>query len=120
MTIELALLRAARPQLDPSKEALAQRLEQLETALKGEQRAGGTPAQHQADEPPDPPTAEPEGSGGSSVSEAGVSSAPPPSGLDLETLVSAWPGVVEQVRESGAEVLSRALEAARPIAVDAQ
>jgi hypothetical protein len=31
-----------------------------------------------------------------------------------------WPAVVDQVRQSGAEVLSRALEAARPIAVDAE
>ena len=30
MTVELALLRAARPQLDPSREALAERLERLE------------------------------------------------------------------------------------------
>ena len=29
-----------------------------------------------------------------------------------------WPAVVEAVRDSGAEVLSRALEPARPIAVD--
>ena len=33
MTVELALLRAARPQLDPSREALAERLERLEAAL---------------------------------------------------------------------------------------
>lgn len=38
MTLELALLRAARPQLDPSREAFAQRLERLEAAL-----AGGAP-----------------------------------------------------------------------------
>ena len=29
-----------------------------------------------------------------------------------------WPAVIQQVRESGSEVLSRALEAARPIAID--
>ena len=39
MTMELALLRAARPQLDPTREAFAQRLERLEQALGGE--AGG-------------------------------------------------------------------------------
>ena len=38
MTVELALLRCARPQLDPSREALAERLERLEAAL------GGAPA----------------------------------------------------------------------------
>ena len=35
MTMELALLRAARPQLDPGREAFAQRLERVERALKG-------------------------------------------------------------------------------------
>ena len=53
MTLELALLRAARPQLDPSSEALLQRLERLEATLDG--RAGrpapaasGDPASRQA------------------------------------------------------------------------
>jgi DNA polymerase III subunit gamma/tau len=36
MTLELALLRAARPEIDPSRQALAQRLERLERALAGE------------------------------------------------------------------------------------
>ena len=40
MTMELALLRAARPQLDPTREAFAQRLERLEGALAG----GAAPA----------------------------------------------------------------------------
>jgi DNA polymerase III subunit gamma/tau len=35
MTMELALLRSARPQLDPSREAFAQRLERVERALEG-------------------------------------------------------------------------------------
>ena len=35
MTVELALLRCARPQLDASKEALAERLERVEAALTG-------------------------------------------------------------------------------------
>ncbi len=40
MTMELALLRAARPQIDPTREAFAQRLERLEQAAGG----GRTPA----------------------------------------------------------------------------
>ncbi len=50
MTVELALLRAARPQLDPSKEALLERIERLEAAA-----SGGGPA---AAPPPTPPTVE--------------------------------------------------------------
>jgi DNA polymerase-3 subunit gamma/tau len=105
MTIELALLRAARPQLDPSREALAQRLERLETGpgKAGAVAPGDEPGEEQTGsrEAEDEPTAEAEG-------------------VDIAKLVEAWPAVVEQVRQSGGEVLSRALEAARPIAVDAE
>ena len=37
MTVELALLRCARPQLDPAREALAERLDRVEAALAGGQ-----------------------------------------------------------------------------------
>ncbi|MFI5123237.1 MAG: DNA polymerase III subunit gamma/tau, partial [Vicinamibacteria bacterium] len=40
MTVELALLRCARPQLDPGREALADRLERVEAALAGGNGAG--------------------------------------------------------------------------------
>jgi DNA polymerase III subunit gamma/tau len=45
MTLELALLRAARPQLDPTKQALLQRIERLEDTL-GRGAAGGPPVEH--------------------------------------------------------------------------
>ncbi len=45
MTVELALLRSARPQLDPSKEALMQRLERVEAMLdSGAPAAAAAPA----------------------------------------------------------------------------
>src|SRR3954451_22101990 len=40
MTLELALLRAARPQLDPTKQALLQRIEGLEQSLGGPAAVG--------------------------------------------------------------------------------
>jgi hypothetical protein len=40
--------------------------------------------------------------------------------LDLERLLGMWPAVLDQVRQSGSEVLSHVLEAARPLAVDAE
>ncbi len=43
MTVELALLRCARPQLDASKEALAERLERVEAALSGGAAVVGGP-----------------------------------------------------------------------------
>src|SRR5690606_36174189 len=48
MTLELALLRAARPQLDPTREAFAQRLERLEQALA---QGGSPPAPSTATQP---------------------------------------------------------------------
>jgi DNA polymerase-3 subunit gamma/tau len=135
MTIELALLRAARPQLDPSRQALAQRLEQLEAALGATENAppsplAATPANAPAaartagPEDPPPPQSEPpadaDGDSGEGTGNAVAQAVAEDAALDLDRVVGLWPAVVEQVRQSGAEVLSRALEAARPIAVDAE
>ncbi|HEX2128310.1 MAG TPA: DNA polymerase III subunit gamma/tau [Solirubrobacterales bacterium] len=121
MTVELALLRAARPQLDPSREALAERLERLENAL-----AGGVgppvpeaaPAETPADATPVAPTDAapvPETKPGDAPVAAAVATA---SAVDLEKVASLWSAVVDQVREDGSEVLSHVLASARPVAVD--
>ena len=122
LTMELALLRAARPQLDPTREAFAQRLERIEQAL-GDGRpaaagagAGGSP--------------EPQERGTQDQSPAQDESAAAPEepsnpqaiaseALDLERLVGLWPAVMDQVK-SGSELLSHALSVARPIAVDVE
>src|SRR5204862_4248989 len=63
MTIELALLRAARPQLDPSRQALAQRLERLEGGGGSAAGVGKRPSSPlvatAAPAPPSPRTARP-------------------------------------------------------------
>jgi len=41
-------------------------------------------------------------------------------GLDLDRISGLWPGVIDQMRESGSELLSTVFSAARPVAVDAQ
>jgi DNA polymerase-3 subunit gamma/tau len=118
MTMELALLRAARPQIDPTREAFAQRLERLEQSLAGgaiapapgPRSAGAAePAPEEPgtsnEEPADAPEPEP---------------AAAPERLDLEKLVSLWPAVMDQVRAQGSELLSHALSVARPIAVDVE
>ena len=113
MTVELAMLRAARPQLDPSREAFAQRLERLEAALGG--RAPLLPAS-EPDEPisaQSPPVEEAE------AAPAREEEAEAPKDvLDLEKLLGLWPAVVDQVRSQGSELLSHALAAARPVALD--
>ena len=40
--------------------------------------------------------------------------------VDFERVVSLWPAVVDEVRESGSELLSAVFAAARPVAVEAQ
>jgi DNA polymerase-3 subunit gamma/tau len=106
MTLELALLRAARPQLDPSRAALAQRLERLE----GQQ----SPVVASR---PDPERDEPSANPGPAA--AGTTAAVAAT-VDLERIAGLWPAVVEQVRDSGSELLSTVLAAARPVAVDVE
>jgi DNA polymerase-3 subunit gamma/tau len=114
MTLELALLRAARPELDPSRAALAQRLERLE----GRHR----PAEAPRPEPKPESEAKPAADTGPAAS--GPRAAGPVAAVadtvDLERIAGLWPAVVEQVRESGSELLSTVLAAARPVAVDVE
>jgi len=111
MTVELALLRSARPQLDPSKEALMQRLERLEARVEG--GVSLSPA-------PPPPAEEEAGPAAPAAENAQPEEEPDASaeGIDLERVRELWPSVVERLRESGSELLSTLLEAARPVAVD--
>jgi DNA polymerase III subunit gamma/tau len=132
MTIELALLRAARPQLDPTKQALLQRLERLEGSL-GAPTAAGPPPNEPGDAPtarsaqPHAPPAEsqsPERSESSPATDARdapaarAAAAVVEDPVDLERVVSLWPAVVDQVRESGSELLSTVIAAARPVALE--
>ncbi|HEX2393286.1 MAG TPA: DNA polymerase III subunit gamma/tau [Solirubrobacterales bacterium] len=55
MAVEIALLKAARPDLDPSTEGLLRRIERLEQRLDGGNRPAGPVA---AGDPPTPPGAE--------------------------------------------------------------
>jgi DNA polymerase-3 subunit gamma/tau len=135
MTMELALLRAARPQLDPTREALMERIERLEAAVSGgggRERAAPprqtditdsaisaaratnpSPAEPASEAPPPAPSGEDENEeGGSAPTAQAVADA-----IDVEALREKWPAVVDQVRQ-GSEFLSTVFEAARPVAVD--
>ena len=128
MTMELALLRAARPQLDPSREALAERIERIERALAGRRPSGageqeGVPApapeapRQAAEAPPKASGAQADDASAKHVDEPETGE---PEAIDLERLVGLWPAVMDQVRAQGSELLSHALAAARPIAVDVE
>ena len=119
MTMELALLRAARPQIDPTREAFAQRLERLEQAAGGGQEPAPAPAaaaEEPAAEPSEPDSRPPTADRGDEPEPA----AEPKAELDLEKLVGLWPAVMDQVRDQGSELLSHALSVARPVAVDVE
>ena len=149
MTVELALLRAARPQLDPSKEALAERLERLEAAVAqaGEGITASDPAPDEAvaSEPeaaersprmssaatptpasePQPAGSEPPRVADSSPAEDGKDGATATTALvveelNLEKVLGAWPDVIDQVRQGGSELLSHVLAEARPVAVNVE
>ncbi|MEK6328361.1 MAG: DNA polymerase III subunit gamma/tau [Actinomycetota bacterium] len=129
MTLELAILRAARPEVDPSRAALAQRLERLERLLEGgavqaaaaerpEDNPGPTAV---ATEPvaTEPVATEPvatEPAATEPVATEPVATEP----ADLERISGLWPAVLDHVRESGSELLSTVFAAARPVAVDVE
>ncbi|MGI9556790.1 MAG: DNA polymerase III subunit gamma/tau, partial [Solirubrobacterales bacterium] len=163
MSLELALLRSARPQIDPSRDALAQRLERLESQAAGKpalaaadpageisvardadggEPAGGevssaseAPPEASAEDPPggrvreretreSSPSSMPadttEATAATAVAPAPEPVARPSAGVEVEQIAALWPAIVEQLRESGSELLSTVIEAARPIGVDAE
>lgn len=131
MTLELALLRAARPELDPTREALAQRLERLERALAGAAPVAAEPASPPDEEQsaagedlraPEEPAGEDPGADPRPGPPAPAASATTTAidALDVERLRELWPAVVEELRGQGAEVLSHVLEVARPLRIDAE
>ncbi|HEX6454894.1 MAG TPA: DNA polymerase III subunit gamma/tau [Solirubrobacterales bacterium] len=114
MAVEIALLKAARPDLDPDTAGLLRRIERLES--------GGTAAPQPpapAPEPApqeDPPPAEEE--------EAEVETpAPPETGpagqdaLSLEEIQRVWPAVLQKLAET-APALAATFDGARPVSCD--
>jgi hypothetical protein len=139
-SLEIALIRIAEPRVDPSREALSRRIEDLESRLgKGspaptpqaptKTKENPTPA---AESSADPPVAE--GDAGlepeavaeppSAPAEDEVSVPDPAGGesievtIEIERVTSLWPAVVEHVRDSNSEMVSTLFHGARPIAID--
>ena len=167
MTVELALLRSARPEIDPSRAAMNQRIERLEQALAGAATTQGgaattaSPAPEPAPPPPTPPAGpEPEAGPTAATEPAGpeatspeatapesaapeqapgpapvqspspavaaTSDVPPPppraaaaGAPEFDRVIELWPGVLDQMRQVGAGMLSAVVGVARPTALDA-
>jgi DNA polymerase III subunit gamma/tau len=144
MAVEIALLKAARPDLDPSTEGLLRRIEKLEqqdesggprVLSQGEGGLADSPVR--TPPPPAPPAADAPSSDASDShapedtaatdepplskadSSPGPATGPAGQELDLEQIVQVWPAVLDRLLQS-APALAASFEGARPVAVDAE
>ncbi len=132
--LELVLIKAAAPEVDPSTVALLARIERLEDALRAGQGAvlsppAASPPVAAVPEQSEPQQSEPEPTTTAvaeppPAAEPPLSAEPPPPPMptgeaDLDTLVQSWPAVVDFVRQGNA-MLAATLEAARPAALSGQ
>jgi DNA polymerase III subunit gamma/tau len=120
MAVEIALLKAARPDLDPSTEGLLRRIEKLEAQLVGGPPPTPAPPAPQppAPEPtpePQPPKPEPSPAEPPAAEpEAPEPAAGAPSG-DLAQVQHIWPAVLDKLAET-APALAATFDGARPTA----
>jgi DNA polymerase-3 subunit gamma/tau len=136
MAVEIALLKAARPDLDPDTAGLLRRIERLEN---GGARAAGPPPAPSEDPPPseeEEAEASPSDSstppagdavGGTAPEEAlatgrggGSPAAAGPAGQDalsLEEIQRVWPAVLQKLGET-APALAATFDGARPVSYD--
>jgi len=136
--LELALVKAASPAVDPSAQALSQRIERLEAALAAAPPPPAARAESPAppsepapgpEAPSPPPVPGPEAptppseplppaAGEPGVANgAGPLATPPGAALELDGLRAVWPAVIDAVRAENA-LCAALLEDAVPIAVD--
>jgi len=123
--LEVALVKAAAPEVDPSTRALLARLERLEGRLAAGGGAPAAPAAAPAAAPP-PATAPPEPTPDAPAAPDAPSAAEPEPveaavavaevSLDLPGVVELWPAILDTVRERHA-MLGTVLAEARPVAV---
>jgi DNA polymerase III subunit gamma/tau len=132
MAVEIALLKAARPDLDPDTAGLLRRIERLESQLDGGAKPAGPAA---AGDPPPParqgvvpPTASPTGEASPAepastedpapAEEEEAEAAPPePAGhgdLSLGEIQRVWPAVLQKLGETS-PALAATFEGVRPV-----
>ncbi|KKL07908.1 hypothetical protein LCGC14_2581260, partial [marine sediment metagenome] len=118
--LELALLKAARPQADASTEALLARIDQLErTAATDTTRTPadsnpGTPAASSADQGAPDPQPAPDEPAEPAAADSGAESKA--AGLGLEEVEALWPAVLDRVRSmEGGAMLGALLTEAQPV-----
>jgi DNA polymerase-3 subunit gamma/tau len=132
MAVEIALLKAARPDLDPSTEGLLRRIERLEQGSPTSQASAPAPPPREPVPTPDPspssdaaPSAGGRGGGGSRTTPPAVPPSPPDrtrgpdasAPLDLEQVTRVWPAVLDKLRETS-PALTATFEGARPVGLE--
>jgi DNA polymerase-3 subunit gamma/tau len=128
--LELALVKAAAPEVDPSTRALLARIDRLEAALaagagsagRGAESAevGPAPSPAPAERPAPPPTATRAAAPGAAAAVAAVAQAPeaePAPELELEELEELWPAVLDALRPE-TPMLADLLGRGRPVALE--
>lgn len=144
LALEVALIKAARPDLDPGAGGLAKRIERLETGMPSARGDGGqgspragleavavAPDPGPAPEPPQgesaPAPAEPE-----AVPEAGIAGpsdeaspeegagadGSPAAAIGLDQMAQVWPAVIDSIRASGSGPAASYLDGTRPVEAD--
>jgi DNA polymerase-3 subunit gamma/tau len=131
--LELVLIKATAPEVDPSTAALLARIERLEAALAGTRPApppppppAGAANGRAAPAPPsevvEPPTPAPgAGPGATPLNQAaapaaGWAGSDSDGPLELQTVAACWPAVIDVVRQEN-EMLAALLADARPVAL---
>jgi DNA polymerase III subunit gamma/tau len=128
MAVEIALLKAARPDLDPSTEGLLRRVEKLEKGTDAPASAEAqTLREPDVTDPAPPAENDPAGGGTGGGAENGAAAPPAgpsprdrtrgPNALDLESVVRIWPAVLDKLRETS-PALAATFDGARPVALD--
>ncbi len=141
--LELALVKAAAPAVDPTTQALAQRIERLEAALAAASAGAHAPPRAESPAPPsepapgpespppptpyptpeapvpptDPPPAAAEANGAAHPVAVAVAPHGGPE-LELDGLRRVWPAVIEALLASGNRICAAALSEAEPVAVE--
>jgi DNA polymerase III subunit gamma/tau len=122
MAVEIALLKAARPDLDPSTEGLLRRIERLEQGGTGAPSAAGPVAAGDPLPPPADEQAAESAESAPSAEDDPPEAATGPAGGNAPTLdevVDAWPAVIHKLGETS-PALAATFDGARPVSLDVE
>jgi DNA polymerase-3 subunit gamma/tau len=125
LTLELALVRAAIPEADPSPGGVAARVERLERLAGIEREVGGVGSAGQP--PPNPRSANAASQSAASQSapsqseaEPALPHAPSAGSLDVHTIRRSWPQLLERLAERRQMILRANLESVTASAFDGE